>query len=69
MRPQKYRKIAKALTDLGCTSREGKGDHEVWTCPCGEHQTALTQTREISAGVLRTSARRLECIRDEEWWT
>lgn len=68
MRPMKYRQIAKALTDLGCTSRQGKGDHEVWTCHCGGHQTVLTQTREISVGVLRSSAQRLACIKDKEWW-
>ncbi|MDZ7577014.1 MAG: hypothetical protein U0904_02380 [Candidatus Nanopelagicales bacterium] len=68
MKPRKYREIAKTLTGLGCTHRQGKGDHEVWTCPCGAHQTVLTQKREISAGVLRTSARRLACISGEGWW-
>ena len=47
----KYRELAKLLQQAGFTSRQGKGDHEVWSN--GAHRVVITQTREISPGLVR----------------
>lgn len=65
-KPQKYREMTKKLARLGCTSAEGKGDHEKWFCPCGEHMAVITQTRKISPGVVRNVEKALECL-PEGW--
>ena len=63
MKATDYRKITKALRKLGCTSRPGKGDHEVWTCGCGEgHSVALVRQKQISPGVMRQAVDRLTCL-------
>lgn len=33
--------LKRELTRAGWTSRPGKGTHEVFKCPCGEHQATL----------------------------
>lgn len=45
---------------------QGKGDHEKWHCPCGEHMTVITQTREVSPGLVRQAIDRLSCL-PEGW--
>lgn len=62
MKAMKRRAVVKALTDLGCTVRQGKGDHEKWTCPCGQHSTVITQSREISPGLVRQAITRMACL-------
>ncbi|RNL63637.1 type II toxin-antitoxin system HicA family toxin [Nocardioides marmoriginsengisoli] len=57
-----YREITKALRAYGCTPKQGKGDHEKWYCPCGKHMTPITQTREVSPGLVRQAIVRLECL-------
>ena len=57
-----YRKVVKALKANGCTSRQGKGDHEIWACPDGKHKAAITQTKEVSPGVLRDLTNKLSCL-------
>lgn len=68
MKPAKYRDFTKTLRQLGCTSRQGKGDHEMWLCPCGKHSTPITQTREVSPGLVRQAIDRLACL-PKEWWS
>ena len=58
----KYRDVAKILKSLGCTNRPGKGDHEVWVCPCGQHRAVVTKPGEISAGVVRDLIRKFICM-------
>lgn len=63
MRPMKYRAVTRALRSVGCRFlREGPGDHEVWICPCGRHETVITEDTEVSAGVLRNVVRDLNCL-------
>jgi len=62
VKAEKYRQMTKRMRTLGCTSRQGKGDHEVWTCPCGKHRTSITRTREVSPGLVRQTIQRLECL-------
>lgn len=63
VKPMKYRDIAKALRRNGCTSRPGKGDHEVWTCSCGQqHRAVVTKPGEVSPGVVADAMRKLTCL-------
>ena len=57
-KPMKYRELVKLLRQAGFTSRQGKGDHEVWTN--GPHQAVITQTREVSPGLVRRALKAIE---------
>lgn len=47
--------------------RQGKGDHDVWVCTCGEnHEIVLTDTREISPGLIRQTIQKMTC-RPKGW--
>jgi hypothetical protein len=61
-KPMKYRDMAKALRAQGCTSRPGKGDHEVWTCPCGKHKASVVRATENSPGVVADTIKKMECL-------
>lgn len=65
-KPMKYRDVAKVLKRIGATSRPGKGDHEVWTCPCGAHMAVITKPGEISPGVIGDLIKKFEC--QEKGW-
>ena len=54
----KYRELTRLLTQAGFTSRQGKGDHEVWTK--GHISVSITQTREISPGLTRKALKAIE---------
>jgi len=70
VRAIKTRQLKKMLAALGCHYvRPGKGDHEVWACPCGHHQAILVTKAETAAGTYRSITQQLACLRDEEWWT
>ena len=46
----------------GCTSRPGKGSHETWYCPCGEHHISLaTGHREVSPGLIGKLIKTFTC--------
>lgn len=63
----KYRDLTKALRSAGCVwLRHGKGDHEVWGCPCGKHTAVVPIKTEITPGVLRGIVSTLECL--EKGW-
>lgn len=62
----KYREMARSLRAAGCTAKPGKGDHEEWYCPCGEHLTVITRTGVVSPGLVRQAIRRLSCL-PEGW--
>lgn len=66
VRAMKYRDITKAMRAQGCTSKQGKGDHEKWRCPCGKHMVVLTQTNEVSPGQVRQALSNMECL-PEGW--
>lgn len=57
-----YRTLRSALLAAGCTSRPGKGDHEVWTCPCSQHRTTITRPGTVSPGLVRQAITRLACL-------
>jgi len=61
-RPMKYREVRKALEAQGCTSKPGKGDHEKWYCPCGEHVAVVTRPGNVSPGVIADTIKKLSCL-------
>jgi len=63
VKPMNYKNVAKALKANGCESRKGKGDHEVWICPCGKHRAAITKPGEVSAGVVRDTIEKMQCLK------
>jgi hypothetical protein len=58
----KYRAVRASLLNQGCTSRPGKGDHEVWYCPCGEHIGVVTTGGRVSPGVVADLIKKLTCL-------
>lgn len=62
VKPMKYRELAKLLRAAGFTQAQGKGSHEKWTAPSGNHVTIKHDT-EISPGVV---AQALKAIEREE---
>lgn len=65
-KPMTYRDLRRALLEQGCTSKQGKGDHEKWYCPCGQHMTVVTQSRTVSPGLVNQAVKRMECL-PEGW--
>ena len=62
----KYRDVSRALLAAGCTWKDGKGDHEKWFCPCGEHIAVVTTGRKVKAGVVGDTIGKLSCL-PEGW--
>jgi hypothetical protein len=58
----RYRDLRKALLAYACTSRPGKGDHEMSYCPCGEHLAVVTTGGTVSAGVVGDVIKKLSCL-------
>mgnify|MGYP002714166171 CR=1 FL=1 len=57
-KPMKYRDVAKRLRAQGCTSAQGKGDHEKWRN--GTTWTIITQTTECSPKVVKDALDAIE---------
>lgn len=62
----RYRDVARALLDHGCTPKQGKGDHEKWYCPCGKHVAVMVRSSTVSPGVVRDAVKKLACL-PEGW--
>lgn len=60
----KRRDVLKAFKANGIEfKRQGKGDHDVWECTCGEgHWVAITDTRDISPGQIRQIIQNMTCL-------
>ena len=57
VKAMRYRDMARLLVSSGCTSREGKGDHIKWYCPCGEHLAVVTEARIVPRRRFTTQSR------------
>jgi predicted RNA binding protein YcfA (HicA-like mRNA interferase family) len=57
----KRREVVRALARIGATLIRDKGDHTIYRCPCGEHQTALPRHTDITAGVVGSIIKQLPC--------
>lgn len=53
VKPKTYKEITKQLKNNGFTPRQGKGDHEVWKNPTTGVSITITQTKNISPGIVR----------------
>jgi predicted RNA binding protein YcfA (HicA-like mRNA interferase family) len=62
----RYSDVERALLANGCKWRQGKGDHSVWYCPCGQHIAVVTQARTVSPGVVADTIKKLACL-PEGW--
>jgi hypothetical protein len=60
--PMKYRDVERALLASGCMWKPGKGDHIKWFCPCGDHIAVVTAGRNVSAGVVADTIKKLACL-------
>lgn len=66
VKAMKYRDLRAALLAQGCTSKQGKGDHEKWYCPCGKHIAVVTKPGVVSPGVVADTMKKLACL-PEGW--
>ncbi|WP_198588244.1 type II toxin-antitoxin system HicA family toxin [Geodermatophilus chilensis] len=60
-KPMKRREVIKHLEAIGATFLREGGEHTVYACPCGQHTTAVPRHREITAGVVGSIQRQIEC--------
>ncbi len=63
VKPMRYTALAALLREAGFTSRQGKGDHEVWLK--GRHRVTITQTRDISPGLVRKALKTIEASKED----
>lgn len=61
-KPMKYRDVARAMRAQGCVAKPGKGDHERWFCPCGQHVAVVTKPGEVSPGVVGDAIKKMKCL-------
>lgn len=57
----KYRDLERALRSIGALPRSGKGDHEKWFCPCGQHIAVVTKPGTVSPGVVADVIKKFPC--------
>ena len=62
VKAMRYRDLARALVDKGCTPKRGKGDHVKWYCPCSKHMVVIPEVRDVSPGVVRDAVAKLACL-------
>jgi predicted RNA binding protein YcfA (HicA-like mRNA interferase family) len=62
----KRREVVKALRQSGCLIEREGGEHTIWRCPCGQHQTAVPRHTEITAGVIGKIEKQMACL-DRGW--
>jgi len=58
----KHRDVERALRAQNCAPKPGKGDHEKWYCPCGQHIAVVTKPGVVSPGVVADAIRKLACL-------
>lgn len=59
----KYTALTAMLRKEGFRSRQGKGDHEVWSK--GRHHVSITLTREISPGLVRKALKAIDASKED----
>jgi predicted RNA binding protein YcfA (HicA-like mRNA interferase family) len=60
-KPMKRRDVERALSRIGATLVRDKGEHTIYRCTCGQHQTALPRHTDITAGVVGSIIKQLPC--------
>lgn len=61
-KPMTRRNVEKALRTHGATFLRAGGNHDVWQCPCGQHKTAVPRHNQITAGVVGSISKTMECL-------
>lgn len=61
-KPMKRRDVVKALRSQGCCIEREDGEHTIWRCPCGQHQSAVPRHSEVTAGVVGKIQAQLACL-------
>jgi predicted RNA binding protein YcfA (HicA-like mRNA interferase family) len=59
--PLSGRSDERALARIGATLVRDKGEHTIYRCTCGQHQTALPRHTDITAGVVGSIIKQLPC--------
>lgn len=57
----KYRDLVIAMRAIGARVKRGKGDHEKWFCPCGQHIAVVTKPGTVSPGVVADVITKFKC--------
>jgi len=52
--------------NAGFHASEGRGDHEKWSHPLLARPVVITQSREISPGVVRNALRAIEEVKGQQ---
>jgi predicted RNA binding protein YcfA (HicA-like mRNA interferase family) len=65
-KPKRRTEVVTALRKNGCTSLRNVGGHEIWGCPCDKHIAPVPNHREITAGVIRSIRKQMDCL-PEGW--
>jgi len=65
-KPMKRREVERALRAHGCSPLRNRGGHEVWGCSCGQHTAPLPNHGEITAGVVASVQKHMQCL-PEGW--
>ncbi|WP_363319953.1 type II toxin-antitoxin system HicA family toxin [Nocardiopsis exhalans] len=60
----KRRDVERALKEQGCAQPpgSGRGSHEKWNCPCGQHRAIIPRHGDISPGVIADTIKRMQCL-------
>lgn len=62
----KYATVAHRLRAHSATFIRESGNHKVWRCGCGAHQTAVPRY-DVSSYVVDKIGRQMPCL-GKEWW-
>jgi predicted RNA binding protein YcfA (HicA-like mRNA interferase family) len=62
----KRRDLTKALRKAGLHIEREGGEHTIWQCSCGKHQTSVPRHTEVSAFVVKKIGEQIAC--KEEGW-
>lgn len=63
----KTNKVKAALTDKGAYFVRQGGEHEIWRCQCGQHQTSVPRHGTVSSYVVGQIGKQMPCL-GKEWW-
>ena len=63
-KPMTRRLVEKALKENGCVIKSDTAPHTKWKCPCGKHSANIPRHKEITAGVVDDSIKRMQCLED-----
>jgi len=60
-KPMKRRDLIKVLRAAGLHLEREGGEHSIWQCACGKHQTAVPRHADVSAYVVKKIGEQIGC--------